>query len=143
LQARITLARAVYSKAQVLLLDDILSALDVHTAQWIVDKCLGGDLISNRTVILVTHNVMLAKTVAHYLVALGQDGAVLSQGPVDRVLREKEVLKSVADIASLPQQDVKVDITITKGKNLVKSASGKLIIPEDMALDHHKWPGCQ
>lgn len=38
-QARITLARAVYSKAQTLLLDDVLSALDVHTAKWIVDKC--------------------------------------------------------------------------------------------------------
>jgi ABC-type dipeptide/oligopeptide/nickel transport system ATPase subunit len=30
-KARITLARAVYSSAKILLLDDMLAALDVHT----------------------------------------------------------------------------------------------------------------
>jgi ABC-type Mn2+/Zn2+ transport system ATPase subunit len=44
-QARITLARAIYSSAQLLLLDDVLAALDVHTAKWIVDECFKGDLI--------------------------------------------------------------------------------------------------
>ena len=33
-KARVALARAVYSRAQVLILDDILAALDVHTAKW-------------------------------------------------------------------------------------------------------------
>lgn len=31
----------------------ILAALDVHTAKWVVDKCLKGDLIQGRTVLLV------------------------------------------------------------------------------------------
>ena len=52
-KARVTLARAVYSQAQILILDDILAALDVHTAKWIVDKCLQGDLVHGRTVLLV------------------------------------------------------------------------------------------
>ena len=52
-KARVTLARAVYSRAQILILDDILAALDVHTAKWIVDKCLQGDLVRGRTVLLV------------------------------------------------------------------------------------------
>ena len=52
-KARITLARAVYSHAEILLLDDVLAALDVHTARWIVDKCFKGDLLRGRTVILV------------------------------------------------------------------------------------------
>lgn len=52
-KARVTLARAIYSQAQVLILDDILAALDVHTAKWIVEKCLQGDLVRGRTVLLV------------------------------------------------------------------------------------------
>lgn len=52
-KARVTLARAIYSTADTLLLDDVLSALDVHTARWIVDKCFKGDLVRGRTVVLV------------------------------------------------------------------------------------------
>ena len=47
------MARAVYSNADILLLDDVLAALDVHTSRWIVDKCFQGDLLKGRTVILV------------------------------------------------------------------------------------------
>ncbi|KAL8280178.1 hypothetical protein RQP46_007508 [Phenoliferia psychrophenolica] len=39
-KARISLARAVYSSAKVLLLDDILSAVDTHTASHLVHSCL-------------------------------------------------------------------------------------------------------
>ncbi|OJT02282.1 ATP-binding cassette transporter abc4 [Trametes pubescens] len=52
-KARITLARTVYSSADILLLDDILAALDVHTSKWVVEQCLKGDLLRGRTVILV------------------------------------------------------------------------------------------
>lgn len=31
----------------------VLAALDVHTAKWIVDKCFSGDLIQGRTILLV------------------------------------------------------------------------------------------
>lgn len=31
----------------------VLAALDVHTAKWIVDKCFQGDLCKGRTIILV------------------------------------------------------------------------------------------
>ena len=48
-----TLARAVYSQAHILLLDDVLAALDVHTSRWVIEKCFKGDLIRDRTVILV------------------------------------------------------------------------------------------
>lgn len=56
LQSRILLARAVYSRAAILLLDGILESLDNHTVSWIVDHCLGGDLMKGRTVLLTVHN---------------------------------------------------------------------------------------
>lgn len=52
-QARVALARAFYSHASIVLLDDILSALDVHTCHHIVDNLLKGDLVKDRTIILV------------------------------------------------------------------------------------------
>ena len=48
-----TLARAIYSSADIILLDDVLAALDVHTARWIVEKCFKGDLVQGRTILLV------------------------------------------------------------------------------------------
>lgn len=47
-KARVALARAVYSQAQVLVLEDVLAALDVHAAKRIVEKCLRGDLVRGR-----------------------------------------------------------------------------------------------
>lgn len=38
-KARVSLARAVYSRASTLLFDDILSAVDAHTAAHIVSQC--------------------------------------------------------------------------------------------------------
>jgi ABC-type multidrug transport system fused ATPase/permease subunit len=61
-KARITLARAVYSAAEILLLDDVLAALDVHTAKWIVNKCFRGDLIKGRTVLLVVSSAAICNS---------------------------------------------------------------------------------
>lgn len=52
-QARVTLARAIYSYADIILLDDVLAALDVHTARWVVENCFKGDLVKGRTILLV------------------------------------------------------------------------------------------
>ena len=62
--ARIALAKALYSRANVLLLDDVLSAVDVHTAQHLVQHCLSGPLVSGRTVILISHHLDICTPVA-------------------------------------------------------------------------------
>ncbi|GAA5837596.1 hypothetical protein JCM11251_002021 [Rhodosporidiobolus azoricus] len=69
-KARVSLARAVYSRAGLLLLDDVLSAVDAHTAAHIYEKCLKGPLLEGRTVILVSHHVQLTAPGAAYVVEL-------------------------------------------------------------------------
>lgn len=55
-KARIALARAVYSRALVLLLDDPLSAVDPRVARALFDRVLGpGGLAAGATRLLVTH----------------------------------------------------------------------------------------
>jgi ABC-type multidrug transport system fused ATPase/permease subunit len=74
---RVSLARALYSHAEILLLDDILSAVDTHVARWLVDHALGGELVSGRTLILATHQPEFCRSIASYMVQLG-DGIVKS-----------------------------------------------------------------
>ncbi|KAK7044499.1 multidrug resistance-associated ABC transporter protein [Favolaschia claudopus] len=78
-KARVSLARAVYSRASILLLDDVLSAVDAHTAHHLYHTCLRGELMQGRTVILVSHHVQLCTPGAAYVVAL-DNGRVLFQG---------------------------------------------------------------
>ena len=55
----------MYSKAEILILDDVLAALDVHTSVWIVNKCLSpaGELVKGRTVIMVVRVVSFFSSV--------------------------------------------------------------------------------
>lgn len=53
-KARVALARALYSKAPLVLLDDIFSALDAKTAADLWKHCFCSDLLKQRTVVLVT-----------------------------------------------------------------------------------------
>ncbi|CAK5262101.1 unnamed protein product [Mycena citricolor] len=86
-KARVSLARAVYSCASTLLLDDVLSAVDSHTAHHIYHHCLTGPLMQDRTVILVSHHVQLCAPGAALVVAL-QDGKVAFQGDADGFSRK-------------------------------------------------------
>lgn len=55
-KARISLARAIYSDADIYLLDDPLSAVDVHVANFIMQECFL-NCLKNKTRILCTHMV--------------------------------------------------------------------------------------
>ena len=56
-KSRVSIARAAYnSKAEIVLLDDPLSAVDMHVAQHIFTHCITG-LMKNRLRILVTHSM--------------------------------------------------------------------------------------
>ncbi|KAH7111608.1 hypothetical protein EDB81DRAFT_873718 [Dactylonectria macrodidyma] len=82
---RISLARALYSNSAHLLLDDCLSAVDPHTAQWIFSNCIKGPLMRNRTCILVTHNIQLCVPSSDYVVLMN-NGRIDTQGPSEEVI---------------------------------------------------------
>ncbi|EJD04272.1 uncharacterized protein FOMMEDRAFT_106872 [Fomitiporia mediterranea MF3/22] len=140
-KARITLARAVYSSADILLLDDVLAALDVHTSRWVVEKCFNGDLVRGRTVLLVTHNVVMASPIASYVVSLGTDGRVANQGSVAEAMAtdkemQDEIEKSEAAIKKGEEASTDDDV---KGEE-VKKSDGKLVVAEEIAEGHVSWP---
>ncbi|KAE9400658.1 P-loop containing nucleoside triphosphate hydrolase protein [Gymnopus androsaceus JB14] len=138
-KARVTLARAIYSKADIILLDDVLAALDVHTAKWIVEKCLQGDLIKHRTILMVTHNIALAQSVAGFVVAIN-DGRIISQGTVSDALSNDKVLTAQvqAEVSVIEAAKEKIDEDGDKSKNPV---DGKLIVAEEVQVGSVGWPG--
>jgi ATP-binding cassette, subfamily C (CFTR/MRP), member 1 len=69
-KARVSLARAIYSKCTMVLLDDPLSAVDAHVAKHLVDNVLKGNLLTGRSIVLVTHQVALAAPIADYIVVM-------------------------------------------------------------------------
>ncbi|KAL0957018.1 hypothetical protein HGRIS_003119 [Hohenbuehelia grisea] len=144
-KARITLARAIYSPAEIILLDDVLAALDVHTAKWIVEKCFAGDLIQARTVILVTHNVAITSSVADFVVSLGSDGRVMSSGSVSEALANnkflaKEVKENEETVEKAEELVDDAQITEVGAEAKPKPSDGKLIVEEEIEEGHIGWP---
>ena len=96
-KARVALARAIYSHASILLLDDPLSALDQQTSEYIVSECFQGELVKDRTVVLVTHRTDLCEPIANHIVniTLGRADArqhiPQSHMPVNRKAAHDEV----------------------------------------------------
>ncbi|RDX55374.1 P-loop containing nucleoside triphosphate hydrolase protein [Lentinus brumalis] len=141
-KARVSLARAVYSAAETLLLDDVFAALDVHTARWIVEKCLKGELVRGRTVILVTHNIAVVEGVASYVVALATNGRIANQGKWTRVLEEDAALSTELDVEREEFTADVGDISKLSDMEAQKSASngqGKLVAPEEISQGHVSW----
>ncbi|EJU03270.1 hypothetical protein DACRYDRAFT_115475 [Dacryopinax primogenitus] len=138
-KARITLARAVYSGAQILLLDDVLSALDVHTARWIVSKCLQGDLIEGRTVILVTHAVTLVTPISDNVISMNAHGQVISQGRLDGNLELDPILKEELEESNKTLQIIDKSEEDQNPVESTQGADGKLVAEEEMTEGRIRW----
>ncbi|KAJ3501228.1 hypothetical protein NLJ89_g9435 [Agrocybe chaxingu] len=143
-KARVTLARAVYSDKEVLLLDDVLAALDVHTSQWVVEKCFAGELMKGRTVVLVTHNVPMARKVATHVVKIGQGGLILGHGPIDKVLPPSEGIPDGEPLLVAADEAVEKDTGNAGAASSVAAIreqtteSGKLVVEEEVEVGHVK-----
>ncbi|KAK9468542.1 hypothetical protein V1512DRAFT_259739 [Lipomyces arxii] len=110
---RISLARALYSPARHLLLDDVLSAVDSHTAVWIYENCIMGPLMLGRTVILVSHNVALTLPGAKHVIVL-EKGTIAQQGSVQEVL-DSEILGD--------DDLIKSSVSNAQSRNISRNAS--------------------
>ena len=148
-----TLARAIYSSAEILLLDDVLAALDVHTGTWVVEKLFKGDLVKGRTIIMIvmsfssywrllmrllqTHNVAMMAQVADYVVSIGLDGRTLSHGAVNEVLRMDVAQSSKDEEAELIEDNPAIDGGAEE--KVEAKTDGKLIVSEEVALGRVSW----
>ncbi|TVY43944.1 ATP-dependent bile acid permease [Lachnellula occidentalis] len=106
---RLTLARAFYSRAGILILDDVFSALDTHVGKHIYENALMGELSKGRTIILVTHHVGLCLPRAEYVVHLTAEGGfdyaglvkdARETGKFENILKDGAVEEAEDDLTS-------------------------------------------
>ena len=95
-KARVALARAVYSNADLYFLDDTLSAVDAHVGQHIFDKCIVSLRAQGKCVVLVTNALHhLSKTgVVDHIIVLKQ-GRIVESGSYHELITESGVFSEM------------------------------------------------
>ncbi|GMF01738.1 unnamed protein product [[Candida] boidinii] len=73
-KARINLARAVYADTDILMMDDVLSAVDARVGKHIMQYCMMG-LLKDKTRVLATHQLSLVGS-ADRIIFLNGDGTI-------------------------------------------------------------------
>ncbi|KAL4891206.1 P-loop containing nucleoside triphosphate hydrolase protein [Aspergillus ambiguus] len=105
---RISFARALYSRAGILIMDDIFSALDAETGRHLYEHALTGELGKGRTRILVTHHVGLCLPRTDYCVFL-DNGCMTHAGTVEQLTNTPELAELLRGLnTEIESQDRKV-----------------------------------
>lgn len=120
---RLSFARALYSRAGILVLDDIFSAVDAHVGKHIFEKGLAGEIGVGRTRILVTHHVSLCKSKAKYLVELGE-GTVQNEGLLSELEEDGTLTQIISHQEESPDNETDVDATAVNSED--SSDSGEI-----------------
>ncbi|XP_065757968.1 ATP-binding cassette sub-family C member 4-like [Muntiacus reevesi] len=94
-KARVSLARAVYQDADIYLLDDPLSAVDVEVSRHLFEQCIC-QALKDKITILVTHQLQYLKAASNTLIL--ENGEMGQKGPYT------EFLKSRIDSGSLSKK---------------------------------------
>ncbi|KAI8088846.1 multi drug resistance-associated protein MRP [Halteromyces radiatus] len=93
-KARISLARALYARADIYLLDDPLSAVDAHVGKHIFDKVIGPHgLLKNKCRILVTHAITHLPLVDK--IVMLRDGNIILNDTYNKLMDEQTELYSL------------------------------------------------
>ncbi|XP_032733915.1 multidrug resistance-associated protein 1-like isoform X2 [Lontra canadensis] len=91
---RVSLARAVYSGADIYLLDDPFAAVDVHVGKQLFEKVIGSSgILKNKTRILVTHNLTLLPQMD--LIVVMESGRVAHMGTYHELLSKTRNLTNL------------------------------------------------
>jgi len=105
-RARVALARAVYSRSRITLLDDPIAALDHNTAETIMKKLFStSDLMKDRLTIFVTHRVDLVGKYASSVVEVREGGTVSCMDP-EALASDEELLHRVASADNDQPEDM-------------------------------------
>ena len=98
-KARVSLARALYDKADIYLLDDPLSAVDAHVGKHLFDECILGELLDNSDrkssgeapcgVVLVTNALQFLNHSRVTKIVVLEGGVIQEEGSFEELMSRK------------------------------------------------------
>ena len=140
-QARVELARAVYSDADIYLLDDPLSAVDSRVGHHIFKTCITG-LLHNKTRLMVTHNLEALRDAKHILVM--KEGSILAKGDFSSLRStglDLDAIDQGAEKKPVTKQMEKplIQDILANENNLAEEFSKLEIAEEDRVIGSISW----
>ncbi|OKL64198.1 hypothetical protein UA08_00273 [Talaromyces atroroseus] len=101
-KARISLARAIYSDADIILLDDPLSAVDAHVGRNIMDNALCG-LLKDKARVLATHQLHVLHNCDRIIMM--EDGLVAANDTFENLVANNDRFKEMMATVNKDQQE--------------------------------------
>ncbi|NXH19318.1 MRP1 protein, partial [Bucco capensis] len=139
---RVSLARAVYSNADLYLLDDPLSAVDVHVGKHLFEKLIGpSGLLKTKTRVLVTNNLRLLPHTD--LIVVMEEGRISQMGTYQELISKKANFAEVIQVFNAEhtrEETTSVEVSSLKeegqlGRSLQQR---ELLKHKDSSFDHWK-----
>ncbi|EAW25211.1 ATP-binding cassette transporter YOR1 [Aspergillus fischeri NRRL 181] len=141
---RINIARAVYSKADIVLMDDPLSAVDAHVGRHIMDKAICG-LLKDKCRVLATHQLHVLSRCDRIIVM--KEGRIDAIGTFDDLVRTNEHFREL--MSSTSQQEKQSDDDVEEKSDEAEPAKDQidkakpaaaLMSKEEVATGSVGWP---
>ncbi|KAH7349425.1 metal resistance protein YCF1 [Plectosphaerella cucumerina] len=128
-KARVALARAVYARADIYLLDDVLSAVDSHVGKHIIENVLGPrGLLSTKTRVLAT-NAIAVLAGASYITMI-KEGKIVEKGTYKQLIAMKGPVYELVNTAGTsssagPSSAAASSSSSTKSETLIEAGSSQ------------------
>ncbi|CAG9334367.1 unnamed protein product [Blepharisma stoltei] len=128
-KARISLARAIYTNREIILLDDPLSAVDAEVSSYLFNTCIK-EYLKDKTVILATHQIHYISQADKILVLDG--GNQLFFGNYEELRAREDVFHIVGELL---EQDNEED---EDKKDAAKETNAKVEVKDKIAIEEEE-----
>lgn len=119
-KARVSLARSIYSDADIILLDDPLSAVDAHVGRHIMDNAICG-LLKNKCRILATHQLHILNQCDRIIMM--DDGKVIANDTFDNLAANNEKFQAMIATVEYDQEEVEKPVAREAAEDTVKDTA--------------------
>lgn len=85
----------------------------------------------------------MASPIADFVVSIGADGRILSQGTLSKALASNKKLSAELKEESDEIRKADDEVDATEPDEPAKKGDGKLVVAEEIAEGHVGWPACE